>query len=104
MRPLKKGSSLIMLLGHAGLLEEAENLIEMTHLGACIASSPSTIVERIAKKVMELKPNYLGRSCIETVESILAIFKCKSSWQFSRLKKSFKFSRYPQSPIISRIW
>ena len=43
-----------------GLLEEAENLIEMTHLGACIASSPSTIVERIAKKVMELKPNYLG--------------------------------------------
>jgi hypothetical protein len=30
----------------------------MTHLGACIASSHSTIAESIAKKVMELKPDH----------------------------------------------
>ncbi|XP_065875237.1 pentatricopeptide repeat-containing protein At1g03540 [Euphorbia lathyris] len=61
---------IVDLLGRAGLLEEAENLIESAHcrdkssiwavlLGACATDTNSTAVaERIAKKTMELEPDY----------------------------------------------
>ncbi|ONI18700.1 hypothetical protein PRUPE_3G233200 [Prunus persica] len=57
------------LLGRAGLLEEAENLIENADcrndsslwgvlLGASTSCSNSTTAERIAKKMIELQPDY----------------------------------------------
>jgi pentatricopeptide repeat protein len=60
---------MIDLLGRAGLLEEAENLIENANcrdepslrtvlLGACAASPHSATAERIAKKAVELKPDH----------------------------------------------
>lgn len=58
---------MVDLLGRAGEIEEAENLIESTEfredsslwaalLGAC--STSTNFAERIAKKMMELKPDY----------------------------------------------
>lgn len=60
---------MVDLLGRAGLLEEAENLIENADcksdsslwavlLGACTTCTNSITAERIAKKMMELEPNY----------------------------------------------
>jgi hypothetical protein len=57
---------MMYLLGHAGLLEEAEILIENADcrddpslgtvlLSACTASPQSAIAERIAKKALQLK-------------------------------------------------
>lgn len=62
-------SCMVDLLGRAGLIEEAEILIlngEFVNdsslwaslLGACTTSTDSTVAERIAKKMMELKPDY----------------------------------------------
>ncbi|PON80579.1 Tetratricopeptide-like helical domain containing protein [Parasponia andersonii] len=59
---------MVDLLGRAGLLEEAENLIENADyrgesslwaviLGACTTCTNSTTAERIAKKMMNLEPN-----------------------------------------------
>ncbi|TYI37124.1 hypothetical protein ES332_A03G189800v1 [Gossypium tomentosum] len=60
---------MVNLLGRAGLLEEAENLIESADfrdgtslwavlLGACTTSTSSSNAERIAKKMIELEPNH----------------------------------------------
>ncbi|XP_022930613.1 pentatricopeptide repeat-containing protein At1g03540 [Cucurbita moschata] len=60
---------MVDLLGRAGLLEEAENLIENADfrndsslwqvlLGACTTSTNSGTAERIAKKMMELEPQH----------------------------------------------
>ena len=60
---------MVDLLGRAGLLEEAENLIENADcksdsslwavlLGACTTCTNSITAERIAKKMMELEPDY----------------------------------------------
>lgn len=60
---------MVDLLGRAGSLEEAEALIKNADLrdasslwavllGACTTSTDSTTAERIAKKMMELEPNY----------------------------------------------
>ncbi|KAE8075875.1 hypothetical protein FH972_014558 [Carpinus fangiana] len=60
---------MVYLLGRAGLLEEAENLIENADckndsslwavlLGACTTCTNPVTAERIAKKMMELKPDY----------------------------------------------
>ncbi|KAF2283195.1 hypothetical protein GH714_043525 [Hevea brasiliensis] len=60
---------MVDLLGRAGLLEEAENLIENADcsddsslwavlLGACATCTDSASAERIAKKTMELEPDY----------------------------------------------
>ncbi|KAL7000331.1 Pentatricopeptide repeat-containing protein [Sarracenia purpurea var. burkii] len=62
-------SCMIDLLGRAGQIEEAENLIHNTEfkddsslwaalLGACSTGTNSVVAERIAKKMMELEPNY----------------------------------------------
>lgn len=63
---------MVDLLGRAGLIEEAENLIEKAEikgsvslwpalLGACTTSRNSAAVERIAQKMMELEPrNHLS--------------------------------------------
>lgn len=67
------------LLGRAGFLEEAEILIENSLfrndlslwaalLGACTAYSNTNVAERIAKKMMELKPNHhLGYTLLGNV-------------------------------------
>jgi hypothetical protein len=66
---MKHHNCRMYLLGHVGLLEEAENLIEKADcrddpslltvlLGASTASSHSAIAERIAKKVIDLKPEH----------------------------------------------
>ncbi|KAF8409340.1 hypothetical protein HHK36_005415 [Tetracentron sinense] len=60
---------MVDLLGRAGLLEEAENLIRKAVfrddsslwaalLGACMACTNSMVGERVAKKMMELEPDY----------------------------------------------
>ncbi|GLU06498.1 hypothetical protein SLE2022_235290 [Rubroshorea leprosula] len=60
---------MVDLLGRAGLLEEAESLIENADcrnesslwaiiLGACTASTNSSTAERIASKMIELAPDY----------------------------------------------
>lgn len=60
---------MVDLLGRAGLLEEAEKLIENAEcrndsslwevlLGACTTCMNPVTAERIAKKMMELKPDY----------------------------------------------
>lgn len=60
---------MVDLLGRAGLLEEAEYLIENADcrddsslwavlLGACTTCTDSTTAERIAKKMMKLEPRY----------------------------------------------
>ncbi|XVF01927.1 hypothetical protein REPUB_Repub04eG0132000 [Reevesia pubescens] len=60
---------MVDLLGRAGLLEEAENLIESADfrddsslwavlLGACTTSTSSSAAERIARKMIELAPDY----------------------------------------------
>ncbi|XVF44438.1 hypothetical protein PTKIN_Ptkin02bG0120100 [Pterospermum kingtungense] len=60
---------MVDLLGRAGLLEEAENLIESADfrdessvwavlLGACSTSTSSSTAERIARKMIELAPDY----------------------------------------------
>lgn len=60
---------MVDLLARAGLLEEAENLIENADcrddsslwavlLGACATCTDSVSGERIAKKTMELEPGY----------------------------------------------
>lgn len=60
---------MVDLLGRAGLLEEAENLIENADcsnesslwavlLGACTTCTNSTTAERIANKMMNLEPNF----------------------------------------------
>lgn len=60
---------MVDLLGRAGLLEEAENLIENADcrndsslwqvlLGACTTCTDSATAERIAKKMMELEPKH----------------------------------------------
>ncbi|XP_057974481.1 pentatricopeptide repeat-containing protein At1g03540 [Malania oleifera] len=60
---------MVDLLGRAGLLEEAENLIEKTDfrndsslwavlLGACTTCTSSVTAEHIAKKMMILEPDY----------------------------------------------
>lgn len=60
---------MVDLLGRAGLLEEAETLIENAEckndssiwavlLGACTTCTDSKTAERIAKKMMELEPDY----------------------------------------------
>ncbi|KAJ4980742.1 hypothetical protein NE237_031579 [Protea cynaroides] len=60
---------IVDLLGRAGLLEEAENLIRKAVfkddpslwealLGACTAYSNPIVAERIAKQMMELEPEY----------------------------------------------
>lgn len=60
---------MVDLLGRAGLLEEAENLIENADcrnnsalwqvlLGACTTCTNSATAERIAKKMMELEPQH----------------------------------------------
>ncbi|KAL6136775.1 hypothetical protein ACLB2K_062070 [Fragaria x ananassa] len=60
---------MVDLLGRAGLLEEAENLIESAEcrndsslwavlLGASTTSTNSATAERIAKKMIELEPDY----------------------------------------------
>lgn len=62
-------SCMVDLLGRAGLLEEAEILIETSDfrddsslwaalLGACTTCTNYEIAERIAKRVMELEPDY----------------------------------------------
>lgn len=62
-------SCMVDLLGRAGLLEEAENLIESSVyrddsslwavlLGACSTSTSSSTAERIARKMIELAPDY----------------------------------------------
>ncbi|OMO98775.1 hypothetical protein COLO4_13705 [Corchorus olitorius] len=60
---------MVDLLGRAGLLEEAENLIESADfrndsslwavlLGACTTCTSSSTAERIARKMIELAPDY----------------------------------------------
>lgn len=60
---------MVDLLGRAGLLEEAEDLMKKSDfredpslcaalLGACTAHSNMRVAERAAKKMMELKPEY----------------------------------------------
>ncbi|CAI0460917.1 unnamed protein product [Linum tenue] len=60
---------MIDLLGRAGLIEEAEDLLEnadcrddsslwIVLLGACATSTNLATAERIAKRTMELKPDY----------------------------------------------
>ncbi|KAA8524463.1 hypothetical protein F0562_010886 [Nyssa sinensis] len=60
---------MVDLLGRAGQIEEAENLIQKTDfrddsslwetlLGACTTSTNSVAAERIARKMMELQPDY----------------------------------------------
>ncbi|XVE49865.1 hypothetical protein DITRI_Ditri01bG0116700 [Diplodiscus trichospermus] len=60
---------MVDLLGRAGLLEEAENLIENADfrensslwavlLGACTTGTSSSTAERIARKMIELAPDY----------------------------------------------
>lgn len=60
---------MVVLLGRAGLLEEAENLIAKSDfknesslwaalLGACTSCTSSDAAERIAKRMMELEPSY----------------------------------------------
>ncbi|CAK9151369.1 unnamed protein product [Ilex paraguariensis] len=62
-------SCMVDLLGRAGQIEEAEKLIQMAEfrddsslwaalLGACSTSTNPTVAERIAKKMMELDPDY----------------------------------------------
>nr|XP_009602573.2 pentatricopeptide repeat-containing protein At1g03540 [Nicotiana tomentosiformis] len=62
-------SCMVDLLGRVGEIEEAESLILgaecrndsslwATLLGACTSSTNPTVAERIAKKMMELKPDY----------------------------------------------
>ncbi|CAN4087209.1 unnamed protein product [Withania somnifera] len=62
-------SCMVDLLGRVGEVEEAESLILgaefrndaslwATLLGACTSSTNPTVAERIAKKMMELNPNY----------------------------------------------
>ncbi|XP_042477960.1 pentatricopeptide repeat-containing protein At1g03540 [Macadamia integrifolia] len=62
-------SCVVDLLGRAGLLEEAEDLIKKAVfkddsslwaalLGACTAYSNPVVAERIAKQMMELEPDY----------------------------------------------
>lgn len=65
---IEHSNCMVDLLGRAGLLEEAESLIENAGcrndsslwgvlLGACTTSTNSATAERIAKKMMELEPN-----------------------------------------------
>ncbi|GFS41070.1 pentatricopeptide repeat (PPR-like) superfamily protein [Actinidia rufa] len=60
---------MVDLLGHSGQIEEAEYLINSAEfkddsslwaalLGACSTITNSVVAERIAKKMMELEPNY----------------------------------------------
>ncbi|XP_052177386.1 pentatricopeptide repeat-containing protein At1g03540 [Diospyros lotus] len=60
---------MVDLLGRAGQIEEAENLIQSSEfkddsslwaalLGACSTSTNSVVAERIANRMMELKPDY----------------------------------------------
>ncbi|KAL2483258.1 Pentatricopeptide repeat-containing protein [Forsythia ovata] len=62
-------SCMVDLLGRAGEIEEAEVLIKNSQfsndsslwaalLGACTTSTSPTVAERIAKKMMELRPDY----------------------------------------------
>ncbi|CAA3023870.1 pentatricopeptide repeat-containing At1g03540 [Olea europaea subsp. europaea] len=62
-------SCMVDLLGRAGEIEEAEDLIKNSQfsndsslwaalLGACTTSTNTTVAERIAKKMMELRPDY----------------------------------------------
>ncbi|KVH95875.1 pentatricopeptide repeat-containing protein At1g03540 [Cynara cardunculus var. scolymus] len=62
-------SCMVDLLGRAGVTEEAERLIAesrfkddkslwATLLGACTTSTDLTVAERVAKKMMDLDPNY----------------------------------------------
>ena len=60
---------MVDLLGRSGKIEEAEHLINSAEfkddaslwaalLGACSTSTNSVVAERIAKKMMELEPDY----------------------------------------------
>ncbi|KAF6172943.1 hypothetical protein GIB67_035497 [Kingdonia uniflora] len=60
---------MVDLLGRAGKLEEAENLLRISNLrddsslwasllGACATSSDLVVAERVAKKMMDMEPDY----------------------------------------------
>lgn len=62
-------SCMVDLLGRAGKIEEAEELIKNSRfesnpslwaalLGACVTTTDPTAAERVAKKMIELRPNY----------------------------------------------
>lgn len=66
---LEHYNCMVDLLGRAGLIEEAENLIESAEfkndsslwavlLGACTTCTNSITAERIAMKMIELEPHY----------------------------------------------
>lgn len=77
---------MVDLLGRAGLISEAENLIEKAEckdsfslwpalLGACTTSRNSAAVERIALKMMKLEPkNHLS------YVHLINVYKCEGRW------------------------
>ncbi|XP_021717394.1 pentatricopeptide repeat-containing protein At1g03540-like [Chenopodium quinoa] len=77
---------MVDLLGRAGLINEAENLIEKAEckdsfslwpalLGACTTNRNSAAVERIALKMMELEPkNHLS------YVHLINVYKCDGRW------------------------
>ncbi|KMT02012.1 hypothetical protein BVRB_9g208820 [Beta vulgaris subsp. vulgaris] len=101
---------LVDLLGRAGLIDEAEKLIEraeckdtlalwLTLLGACATSRNSAAVEHIALKMMELEPkNHLS------YVHLINVYKCDGRWNdVMKIRKLMK-ERGAQKLLPGKSW